>query len=107
YMDQHRDENPASPSLLVNGTAVEIELERGYARIQRTWQAGDQVQLTLPMPVRRVASHPNLKENAGRVAIERGPLVYCAEQADNVDGMDQYHLPDDAELRPTFQPQLL
>jgi uncharacterized protein len=65
------------------------------------------VQLSLAMPVRRVSSHPNLRDNAGRVAVERGPVVYCAEEIDNAGGMDDYHLPDHAELHPTFEPELL
>ncbi len=52
------------------------------------------------MPVRRVGSHPKLTDNVGRVAIERGPVLYCAEEADNHGGMDDYHLPDNAELAP-------
>ena len=95
------------PTLTINGTSVPIQLERGYARIERTWQPGDQVQLSLPMPVRRVASHPNLEDNQGRVAIERGPIVYCAEEIDNQGGMDDYHLPDNAVLRSTLEPDLL
>ena len=96
-----------SPTLTVNGTAVAIDLERGYARIHRTWQPGDQVQLDLPMPVRRVGSHPSLAENQGRVAIERGPILYCAEEADNARGMDDYVLPDDAVLQLTHHAELL
>lgn len=105
------DSNPESPTLSANGTPIEIELERGYARLHRHWQAGDTVQLRLPMPVRRVGSHPNIESNVGRVAIERGPVLYCVEEADNGDvgdhGAAQYHLPDNAKLRPTFQRDLL
>jgi DUF1680 family protein len=96
-----------SPTLTINGAPMPIELERGYARIQRTWHKGDQVQLHLPMPVRRVESHPAIESNLGRVAVERGPILYCAEEADNGGSMESYHLPDKAELRPTFQPDLL
>ena len=59
------------------------------------------------MPVRRIGSHPKLTDNAGRVAIERGPVLYCAEEADNRGGMDDYHLPDNAQLHPSYQPDLL
>jgi DUF1680 family protein len=101
------DNISALPALSINGTPVIIELERGYAQLRRTWQPGDQVQLNLPMPIRRVGSHPNLTDNIGRVAIERGPLLYCAEEADNQGGMDDYHLPDNADLHSIFQPDLL
>jgi DUF1680 family protein len=103
YLD---NKEPAA-ALSVNGAPIPLELDRGYARIQRTWQPGDQVQLSLSMPVRRVGSHPNIVDNVGRVAVERGPIVYCAEEADNTGSMDDYHLPDGATLRPTFQPNLL
>jgi DUF1680 family protein len=101
------DANNAKPTLMVNGKPFAIELDRGYARIRRHWQAGDAVQLHLPMPVRRVGSHPKIEGNSGRVAVERGPVLYCAEEADNGGGIEVYHLPDNAALHPTFQPDLL
>lgn len=71
-------------ALRVNGAGEEQGLEPGsYARLQRSWVPGDVVELKLPMPVRLVRSHPHLFENSGRVAVMRGPLLYCLEQADN------------------------
>lgn len=71
-------------SLQVNGQSVDEPLTSGsYGEIRRTWHPGDLVHLTLPMPVRRIACHPYVFENAGRVALMRGPLLYCVEQADN------------------------
>lgn len=96
-----------SPTLLVNGEPEAIQFDRGYARIQRLWQSGDKVQLYLPMLVRRVGSHPRIEGNEGRVAIERGPILYCAEEADNRGGMDDYHLPDSATLKVVPTPELL
>jgi DUF1680 family protein len=101
------DAQTTSPSLTVNGTPVAFQLTRGYAHIQRQWQPGDQVVLSLPMSVRRVGSHPKLTDNVGRVAIERGPILYCAEEADNQGGMDDYHLPDNAEWHQSTQPDFL
>jgi uncharacterized protein len=69
--------------LAVNGKPVPHSPKKGFAQIKRTWQAGDTVTLELPMPVRRVVAHPSVRENVGRFAVERGPLVYCAEGADN------------------------
>ena len=71
------------PRLLVNGKPAEIENVRGYARLQRKWQAGDVVELSMPMPVERLKSHPKVEANIGRVALQRGPLVYCLEAVDN------------------------
>ena len=69
--------------LAVNGQPAALSLKKGFAQIQRTWQAGDTIELDLPMPVRRVVAHPAVKEDADKFAVERGPLVYCAEGADN------------------------
>lgn len=69
--------------LTVNGDAVEIVLEDGYAVLERRWTAGDSVTLTLPMAVRRVGCDERVADNIGKVALERGPLVYCVEGVDN------------------------
>jgi DUF1680 family protein len=72
-----------APRLAVNGATAEAAVEAGtYAELRRDWRPGDVVELDLPMPVRRLASHPGLLENTGRVALARGPIVYCVEQAD-------------------------
>jgi DUF1680 family protein len=67
----------------VNGNAVERRMEKGYLVIERGWNPGDRVQLTLPMPIRRVKSDPRVKANEGRVALQRGPVVYCVEGVDH------------------------
>ena len=80
---RHLDAVAEAPSLRVNGEPVDLELDRGFAVVRRHWRAGDVVALHLPMPVRRVVSHRGIAGNHGRVAVERGPLVYCAEGVDN------------------------
>ncbi len=71
-------------SIKVNGQAHPLNLdESGYARVERTWRAGDALELTLPMTHRVVEAHPAVREDCGRVAVEYGPFVYCAEQIDN------------------------
>lgn len=67
----------------VNGSAVPMSVTQGYVPISRTWQSGDRVELSLPMNIRRVASHPKVVTHQGRVAIARGPIVYCLESDDN------------------------
>jgi DUF1680 family protein len=69
--------------LALNGQPVALVLKKGFAQIHRTWQAGDKVELDLPMPVRRVVAHAEVKDDVDKFAIERGPLVYCAEGIDN------------------------
>jgi DUF1680 family protein len=70
-------------SIRVNGRAVKAPVSKGYARLSRVWQAGDAVTLTLAMPVERVAAHPRVLADVGKVALQRGPVVYCLEECDN------------------------
>jgi DUF1680 family protein len=80
---QYVDAQQAPIGLHINGEPVALALEKNYARLNRTWRTGDTIELTLPMPVRRVRSHPQVSENRGKLAIERGPLVYCVEGVDH------------------------
>jgi DUF1680 family protein len=96
------------PEVRVNGQALApIEAVRGYARVQRRWRAGDVVGLSLPMPVQRVKAHPKVEANYGRVALQRGPLVYCLEAADNADGVRNLVIPPESPLTTRFRPDLL
>jgi len=70
----------------VNGEPVALAPERGYATIEHEWRAGDVVALDLPMPPERLYAHPNVRMDVGRVALRRGPLIYCVEEADNAGG---------------------
>jgi DUF1680 family protein len=70
----------------VNGGAIEASPDaRGYFRLERSWRPDDIVELDLPMDVRLIEPHPAIESTRGSVAIERGPLVYCLEQADQGD----------------------
>ncbi|WP_420842859.1 glycoside hydrolase family 127 protein [Erwinia mallotivora] len=75
----------SSPEATLNGEPLAVaELRKqGYLRLNRKWQSGDRLELTLPMPVIRVRGNPLLRHVAGKVAIQRGPLLWCLEQADN------------------------
>jgi DUF1680 family protein len=95
------------PTLAVNGKSLPLDLSKGYARIHRKWQNGDVVLLDLPMPVRRVQSHPNVVENTEKVALERGPLVYCVEGIDHGGKALDLVMPEDPELYVEFVPDLL
>jgi len=67
----------------VNGEPVSSRTSKGYLTITRKWTGGDTILLDLPMPARIVKSHPMVDADAGRIAVQRGPLVYCAEGIDN------------------------
>ena len=101
------EEDTPPYTLAVNGKPMEIPLEKGYAPIQRLWQAGDVVELHLPMPIRRVLSLEKVAEDRGKVALERGPIVYCAEGVDNEDEIFNRVLSDEIALTATHQPDLL
>ena len=75
----------------VNGQRVDGELENGYLVINRNWKKGDVVRIHFDMPVRTIIANPRVADDRGRVAVERGPLVYCAEWADN-EGINPHHL---------------
>jgi DUF1680 family protein len=94
-------------SLRVNGKAVNPKLQQGYAVIEQTWHPGDMVQLELPMPIRRVVASEKVEANRGRVALERGPLVYCLEGIDHQGQVANLVLPDDVALTVRHQPDLL
>jgi len=96
-------------AVLVNGEAYSItdKIVDGYAHIERLWTSGDNIELTLEMPIMRVRSHPLVKQNAGKVALQRGPLVYCVEEADNGPQLQQLLLPQDAKLETSFDEQLV
>jgi DUF1680 family protein len=96
-------------TLTVNGLPAPDSLVPGsYAEVRRDWRPGDTVHLSLPMPVRCVESHPYIEENAGRVALMRGPLLYCVEQIDNPEAaLDDIELRGGASFRTDFRPDLL
>jgi hypothetical protein len=91
----------------VNGRSVRFEVEKGFARIVRSWQAGDTIELNLPMPIRRVLAHEKIKDDVGRAAIQRGPIVYCFEGVDNLQSVANLVLPLDAKLRAKERTDLL
>jgi hypothetical protein len=76
-------------------------------RIEREWRSGDQVKIELPMPVERVWAHPGVRQDAGRVALQRGPVVFCLEEVDNSAPVFQTALPKDAELSANLRRDML
>lgn len=104
------DEDSAPPTVHVNGEAVDFigKTDRGYVVIERTWETGDEVTLDIPMPVRRVIANDNIEADRGRVALQRGPLVYCVEHPDVPNGkVHNLMLEDDTQLATEFRKDLL
>ncbi len=96
------------PAVTVNGEKLSgLKAEKGYLKIARTWKSGDVVRLSLPMPVQRVYADPHVQADEGRVALQRGPVVYCLEGVDNDGQVRNLVLPKDAKLTTEFDKELL
>ncbi|MFN8498656.1 MAG: glycoside hydrolase family 127 protein [Anaerolineae bacterium] len=96
-------------TLRVNGAEIDPDgvTVRGYMRLERTWRPGDEVTVEFPMPVERVYAHPDIAADAGRVALRRGPLVYCVEGVDVGVPLRRLRLPRGAEFAPVYEEGLL
>ncbi len=98
-------------SLKVNGRGISREtLTPGsYLTIARTWKSGDCIEMELPMPVRLIAAHPKVEHAGGKVAVQRGPIVYCAESTDLPEGieLEQVRLPAESDWTMRHDPELL
>lgn len=93
--------------LKLNGKDVEADLNKGYAVFDRKWSKGDMIEMELPMPVRRFVAHEKVTEDHGKVALGRGPLVYCAEWADNGGTALDLVIPDGVEFQTEYRAELL
>ena len=87
------DNNSEPVTILVNGSPFVYKNELGYAVIDREWKKGDVVTMDLPMPVRKLVAKADVTANINRLALERGPLVYCVERKDNSEGVWNLLLP--------------
>ncbi len=97
----------AAASVAVNGQRVNTALDRGYVPISRSWIAGDEVALSFPMQPRRVLANSAVKADEGRVAVERGPIVYAAEWPDHNGHAHNLALEDGSSLSIQARPGLL
>ena len=94
--------------LKLNGKPIDRpDAQRGYVRLRCEGMRSYTVDLDLPMPIERVQADPRVKADLGRVALQRGPIVYCLEGADNEGNVLNYALPRDAELTAEYRPDLL
>jgi uncharacterized protein len=101
-------ENKLPVTLMVNSKAYPYTIAKGYAVIKRTWKKGDKVSLDLPMEPQRILANEKVKADAGRFAIQYGPVVYCLEGADNKDSVVQNIVVDkSAPLQVSYRPDML
>ncbi|MEO6524506.1 MAG: glycoside hydrolase family 127 protein [Mucilaginibacter sp.] len=94
-------------TITVNGKPVSYKITNGYANINRTWKKNDMVKVNLPMPVRKVIANQNLKDDIGKVALQRGPMMYCAEWPDNNGTTSSITIPAKTTFNASFTPNLL
>ncbi len=93
-------------TLTVNGKAVNAAVEKGYAIINE-YQSGDQITLNMDMPVELVSADPRVKQNVGKRAVQRGPIVYCMEEVDNSENFDQLSLGSNVSFQVNERPNKL
>jgi len=82
-------------------------MDKGYAVIEREWKKGDEITIQLPMNIERVVANEKIEDNKGLTALQRGPLVYCIEHADNSGKAMNIILPDGANFTSSFNAGLL
>lgn len=97
----------ARPEILLNGKPIDFTVDKGYAVISRPWKKNDVIEVKLTMEVRRVIANKILKEDAGKVALQRGPLMYCAEWADNNGLASNIVIPASTSFTTEFKQDLL
>ena len=95
-----------SYSISINGVSVTPEIKDGYAIIQRNWKQGDRVELDLDMHIKLMQSNPLVRSNAGKLALQRGPLVYCLEETDNGENLSAISIPFDSDLTAEFDSEI-
>lgn len=91
----------------INGQQTEYSIEKGYAVLNRKWKKGDKVEVNLPMEVRRVIANKIIAEDNGKVALQMGPIIYCAEWVDNDKKTSNIIMPSGANFITEFKPDVL
>jgi DUF1680 family protein len=101
--------NPVKETTVVrvNGKNAEFKTENNYAVIDREWKQGDIIEYNLPLNIHRVIANSNVAADRNKVALERGPIVYCLEGVDNNNLSENLILPDDAVLSANFEKNML
>jgi hypothetical protein len=103
-----RDQLADSFTLKINGEAESAEIENGYINLHNNWKSGDEIVVSFPMPVRKIVANENVPNDKGKLAYQRGPVVYCFEDKDNNNSFlfDCFANPDE-EVNARFDSELL
>lgn len=101
------DKTKSDVTIEINRKPMDFKTEKGFAVLNRTWSQGDEIRLSLPMQIHRVTASDSVNDDRNKVAITRGPLVYCAEWVDNGGRVLDLKIPDASKLESVFEPDLL
>ena len=91
----------------ISGESITPDIKDGYAYFNRAWANGDQIVFEMAMPVELISANPRVRENIGKVAVMRGPIVYCLEEADNGNELHKIYLDSDSEFETEYNENLL
>jgi DUF1680 family protein len=107
--DLYSYQTPSSKKVEIklNGKPVDYQIQNGYAVISKKWKKGDKVEMNLPMDVQRVVATDQLAEDAGKIALQRGPIMYCAEWKDNDGKAVNIIIPQNTIFTPAYDANLL
>ncbi len=94
-------------SFALNGNPLKPDISKGYARIRRKWANGDVLRLSIPLEIVKLEANPKVLQVRGKIALQRGPLIYCLEQADNPNDLGRIALPANSKVTARFEPDLL
>ncbi|MCB7069773.1 glycoside hydrolase family 127 protein [Caldibacillus sp. 210928-DFI.2.22] len=93
----------------VNGEEINLEgiVKKGYVYLTRIWNKGNTIELSFEMKVKCIRANPKVRENIGKLALQRGPIIYCIEEIDNGENLPSIYLARDSELRAKYEEDLL
>ena len=102
-----QNKSTAKITLKLNGKVIAYKMENGYAVINRQWNKGEKIELNLPMEVRKVIANKALVDDHGKTALQRGPIIYCAEWKDNGGSVSDLAIPTNATFKAVAEPDML
>jgi DUF1680 family protein len=105
---RYKDNHSPTFTVSINGKPSNTSIKDGYITLENNnWAPNDKINISFEMPVRKVVSHELVAANKGKIALERGPLVYCAEEIDNPAGVLDLQLPEEGKFNYSFDSELL
>ncbi len=104
---KYESSTSSKPGIKINGQKIDYNIQHGYAVIKRTWKKNDLVEVDLLMEVKRVVANENVKSDIGKVALQRGPIMYCAEWVDNNSKTTNLIIPANTVFTSEFNPAIL